>query len=288
MLTVFWTGFIKKPKKMHEIKKADLHVHTNFSDGTFTPGQVVEHAEKIGLSCIAITDHDTVDGIKPALEAARGRDLEIIPGIEFTTEMDGFEIHMLGYMIDYEKKWFAEELKSLLSMREKRMTRMLECLKKEGINLTMEDVRSVSGEGSIGRLHLAKLLFEKKHVPSVKEAFNRFIGSGKSCYVKGDRISPIDVIEMVSRLGGVSVLAHPHIMGKDEFIPKFVKAGLKGIEVYHTDHAAAAVNHYKKIAEKFGLVATGGSDCHGIGKGKILMGTVTVPYEVVERLKDAR
>jgi len=269
-------------------RRADLHVHTNFSDGTFTPGQVVEHAEKIGLSCIAITDHDTVNGIRPALEAAKGTDLEVVPGIEFTTEMDGSEVHMLGYLIDYEKKWFAEELKSLLKMREKRMVRMLECLKQKGINLAMEDVRSVSGEGSLGRLHLAKLLFEKGHVPSVKEAFNRFIGSGKSCYVKGDRISPIDAIEMVVKLGGVPVLAHPHLMGKDEFIPKFVKAGLKGIEVYHTDQSEAAVSHYKKIAEKFGLLTTGGSDCHGIGKGKILMGTTTVPYEVVEKLKDAR
>lgn len=273
---------------MYKIKKADLHVHTNCSDGTFTPKQVVEHAEKIGLSCIAITDHDTINGIRPALEAAKGMDLEIVPGIEFTTEMDGVEVHMLGYLIDYEKKWFTEELKSLLKMREKRMTRMLECLKEKGINLAVEDVRGISGEGSLGRLHLAKLLFERGHVPSVKEAFNRFIGNGKPCYVKGDRISPIDVIKMIAKLKGVSVLAHPHLMGKDDFIEKFVKAGLRGIEVYHTDHAEAVVNHYKKIADRFGLVATGGSDCHGIGKGKILMGTVTVPYEVVEKLKDAR
>lgn len=272
---------------MLDKKRCDLHVHTNFSDGTFSPEEVVEYANKIRLSCIAITDHDTVDGISPALKYAAGKNTEIIPGVEFTAEIKECEVHILGFFIDHGKKWFIEELKNLRRLREKRMQRMLESLGKKGINLTMEQVRNVSGEGSLGRLHLAKLLFEKGHVRSVQEAFDIYIGSGKPCYVKGDRISPRDAIEMIAKLKGASVLAHPRIMGRDEFIPEFVKAGLKGIEVYHTDHAEAAVNHYKKIAQDYGLLMTGGSDCHGTGKGKILMGTVTVPYEVVKQLKEA-
>jgi len=269
-------------------RRVDLHVHTNCSDGTFTPEEVVEYAVKIGLSAVAITDHDSVEGVEPALKAALDKNIEIVSGIEFTTEMQNTEIHILGYFIEYNKKWFIDELKALRILREKRMTRMLDCLAQKDIKLTMDDVRGVSGEGSVGRLHLAKLLFKKGYVSSVYEAFVKFIGAGKSCYVRGDRISPVESISIINKAGGVAVLAHPNTMGKDEFIPKLVKAGLKGLEVYHSDHNEQAVNQYKKVAQDLGLLITGGSDCHGMGKGKVVMGTVTVGYDVVEKLKDAR
>ena len=268
-------------------KKADLHVHTSFSDGTFSPAEVVEYAEKIGLSAIAITDHDSVEGIGPTLEAAKDSNLEIIPGIEFTTEIEDREVHILGFFIDYKQKWLIKELKNLCRLREKRMRRMLDCLLKFGISLELDEVRVIAGKGSLGRLHLATLLYQKGYVASIQEAFYKFIGNGKPCYVRGDRISPLKAISMIDRLGGVSVLAHPYTLGMDELIPRFVKGGLKGIEVYHSDHTGAAASHYKKIADDFGLLTTGGSDCHGMGKGKILMGSVTVPYEVVDRLKEA-
>jgi len=273
---------------MQNEKLVDLHVHTRFSDGTFTPKEVVDYALGIGLSAIAITDHDTTGGIAPALKAANGRDIQIIPGIEFTTEFEDQEVHMLGFFIDYLDSNFIKQLKALLVLREKRMFKMLERLVKKGVNLNIDDVRVVAGEGSVGRLHLAKALFQKGFVASVQQAFNVYIGAGKPCYVKGDRISPIDAINMINKSGGVAVLAHPNTMGDDGFISKFVKAGLKGIEVYHPDHNLAAVNHYKNIAQEYGLIPTGGSDCHGYGKGKILMGTVTMPYEILEKLKNAR
>lgn len=279
---------LKMQSEQELSRRADLHVHTNFSDGTFSPKEVVEYANKIGLAAIAITDHDSVEGISPAVKAAEDKSLEIIPGLEFTTEIENCEVHILGFFIDYGKKWFTQELLRLRQMRHIRMQKMLECLSKKGIGISMDEVRLVSGEGSIGRLHLAKLLFEKGHVSSVKNAFDKFIGNGKPCYAGGDRISPIDAIAMVIKAGGVPVLAHPHTMGKDKFISSFVKAGLRGIEVYHSDHAQASVNHYKKIAQEFELLITGGSDCHGMGKGKVMMGTVTVPYEIVEQLKNAR
>ena len=249
--------------------KADLHVHTNLSDGTFTPQEVIEYAVKLRLSAIAITDHDSVEGVGPALAAAKAKGIEVIPGIEFTTEFQGCEAHILGFFINYKKKWLSDELRLLRSLREKRMIYMLECLKEKGIELKLDEVKSVSGEGSIGRLHLAKLLRQKGYTKSTKEAFDKYIGNGKPCYAKGSRISPMDAIAMIVKAGGVAALAHPFTMGEDSFIPKFVKAGLKGIEVYHSDHAIAAVNHYKKIALEFGLIMTGGSDCHGTGKGRI-------------------
>lgn len=286
------TGYIRSIRKILKVqsenKKADLHVHTNFSDGTFSPEQVVEYAVKKGLVAIAITDHDSVEGIGPAIKAAHGKSLEIIPGLEFTTEFENCEVHILGFFVDYTKKWFVQELLQLRQMRHTRMQKMIACLSKKDIKISMDDVKGISGEGSLGRLHLAKLLFQQGHVQSVQKAFDKFIGSGKPCYVTGDRISPVDAIEMISKAGGVPVLAHPHTMGKDKFISKFAKAGLKGIEVYHSDHGIAAVNHYKKIAEELSLLMTGGSDCHGMGKGRVMMGTVTVPYDVVEQLKNAR
>jgi predicted metal-dependent phosphoesterase TrpH len=268
-------------------RRADLHVHTSFSDGTFSPAEVVRHANKIGLAAIAITDHDSVDGIGPSLEAAKGTDLEIIPAIEFTTEADGHEVHVLGYFIDYPQKWLVRELKNLLQLRQKRMQKMLKRLSGFGISISMDDVKGIAGKGSLGRLHLALVLLKKGHVSSLQEAFSRFLGNGKPCYVRGDRINPVKAISMIAKLGGVSVLAHPHTLEMDDLIPVFVKAGLKGIEAYHTDHSPAAVQKYEKMAEEFGLLITGGSDCHGMGKGKILMGGVTVPYEVVEQLKVA-
>lgn len=268
-------------------KKADLHVHTNFSDGTFSPSEVVKTALEKGLAAIAITDHDCVDGIEPALQSAGNTGLEVIPGIELTCETGGNEIHMLGFFIDHKQKWLLRQLSLLNEMRNKRMRKMLGCLSRFGVCVTMEDVAGAGGKGALGRLHLASVLVSKGYVSSIQEAFDKFIGNGRPCYAKGDRISPVKAISIIAKLKGVPVLAHPCTVGRDELIPVFVKAGLKGIEAYHTDNTDAATRHYKKIADDLGLLITGGSDCHGMGKGRVLMGAVTVPYEVVEKLKAA-
>src|SRR3989338_932155 len=167
------------------------------------------------------------------------------------------------------------------------MQKMLVRLSGFGISVSMDDVKSVAGKGSLGRLHLASVLLKKGHVGSLQEAFSRFLGNGRPCYVRGDRINPIKAISMIAKLGGISVLAHPHTLERDGLIPVFVKAGLKGIEAYHTDHSTAAVEKYEKMAQQLGLLITGGSDCHGMGKGRVLMGSITVPYEVVEQLRAA-
>ncbi len=267
-------------------KRADLHIHSFFSDGTFSPEKITKLAAQKGLSAIAITDHDCIDAIGPSLEIANKRGpLEVVPGVELSCEIDGCEVHMLGYFIDYKDNNLIKALKSLVDMRNSRMFKMLKNLTGLGMDLSIDDVKKIKSEGTYGRLHLAALLLNKGYVRSIQEAFDKFLGFGKPCYVSGDRISPTEAIAMIINAGGAAVLGHPYSVNKDEYIPGFVKAGLAGIEAYHTDHPEPVVNRYKKIAEQFGLIITGGSDCHGAGKGRALIGNITVPYEVVEELR---
>ena len=269
-------------------KKADLHIHTTFSDGTFSPEEVVKHAQKTGLSCIAICDHDVIDAIDPALKAAKEYGIEVIPGVELTAEKKGCELHILGYYIDWRNKAFNKRLAEMCRQRQKRIVDMVDKLKAHGVTINPEEVLKLSGRGSVGRLHLARVLYEKGYVTAVDEAFKTYIGNGRPCYVGRINLTPEEAIDEILRVGGIPVLAHPGVMGKDEFIPSYVKRGLRGIEVYHTDHPPATARHYEELARQHNLLVTGGSDCHGFGKGRILMGSITVSYELVEKLKDAR
>lgn len=269
-------------------RTADLHVHTNFSDGTFSPEEVIQHASKIKLSCIAICDHDVLDAIGPCLAAGEKYGVEVIPGVEVTAEKQGCEIHMLGFYIDRKDEAFRAKLAQLCAQREKRIYDMIDKLKKHKINLDPGEVFKLSGKGSIGRLHLARMLYKKGYVATVDDAFRKYIGNNKSCYVGKINLTPEEAIDEIIKARGIPVLAHPGVMGKDEFIPSYIKHGLMGIEVYHTDHPPAAARRYEAMAKENNLLMTGGSDCHGLGKGRVLMGVVTVGYELVERLKDAR
>ncbi|MFH1791297.1 MAG: PHP domain-containing protein [Candidatus Omnitrophota bacterium] len=268
-------------------KKADLHVHTNLSDSTFTPEEVVRYATKIGLAAIAICDHDVVDGIDPAVEEAKKHGIEVIPGVELSAEYRNRELHILGYFIDHRNKGFRKKLQKTCRARIGRIHKMLAMLKKKGIDLAPEDVFSIGGEGSVGRLHLAVAMFKKGLVGSVPEAFKKYIGDGGPCYVSNFNFTPERAIYEIVKAGGVPVLAHPYIAKLDKAIPHFVKHGLMGLEVYHPEHSPSTVKHYEDMARQQGLLITGGSDCHGQGKSRILMGTVSVPYEIVDRLKAA-
>ncbi|MDO8524868.1 MAG: PHP domain-containing protein [Candidatus Omnitrophota bacterium] len=267
------------------MKFADLHIHTNFSDSTFSPEEVASCAGGIGLSAIAICDHDSIDGIEPCEKAASLLGLEVIPGIELTVEKENAEIHILGYFIDWKTAWFRKKLKEMQEFRIGRVRKMVEKLNASGIDVKDEDVFSFAGRGTVGRLHLARAMLKTGSVKSFREAFNKYIGFAKPCYVSNARFSPREAIEFLLKVGGVPVLAHPGIMNKDEYIPELIGYGLKGIEVYHTDHKPGAVKHYEELAQEYGLLKTGGSDCHGMGKGKALIGTVRVPYELAEKLK---
>jgi len=270
-------------------KYIDLHVHTNYSDGTFSPEEVVRYAQEVELTAIAITDHDCVDGILPAMEEAKDRDLEIIPGLELAAEIDDFEIHLIGLLLDWQDPWLKDQLKKIRNARTERMQKMVEKLNDLGIGIKMEQVMALSREkGAVGRLHLARALLEGGYTHSIRQAFVRFIGRNSPCYVKRMIISPKEAIEMIRRVKGIPIFAHPGNMRHDEVIPDLIKYGLMGIEVLHTNHNVSASNHYRQLAQNYGLLMSGGSDCHGAGKGYPLMGKVEVQYSILDTMRAAQ
>lgn len=268
------------------MKFADLHVHTFYSDSTFSPEEVVACAKDKALAAIAICDHDSTDGVAPCRKIGSLLDVEIIPGIELTVEKTDAEIHILGYFMDIELGWFQKKLKEVQKSRIARIHKMVEKLNAEGLKLRAEDVFALAGKGTVGRLHLAQAMLKTGNIRTLQEAFDKYIGFMKPCYVASVRFSSEEAIGTILKAGGVPVLAHPNITGKDEYIPELIKCGLRGIEVYHTDHRPSVVKHYEKIAADNGLLITGGSDCHGLGKGRVLLGGVRVPYSLVEKLRE--
>ena len=276
-------------------KVADLHVHTNISDSNFSPEKVVGLAKLEGLDAIAITDHDTCSGITPAIMAAKDMDIEIIPGVELTAEIDDDEIHMLGYFIDWQNKEFTKKLEELCRVREERAKEILRRLSEQGIDLKYEDLLELAGPGmgSVGRLHIANLLYKKGKISCIRDAFTKYIGNDSPAYVKKFKLSPREAADMIKSVGGVSVLAHPKTINTEnktlkDTVRMLVGEGVQGIEVYHSDHNTRESNELKEMAEEYGLLITGGSDCHGLWKKEVLLGKVKVPYELVERLKAAK
>lgn len=272
-------------------KVADLHIHTSLSDGTFSPEKVVQYSKEKGLDAIAITDHDCCDGITPALIAAKDLDIEVIPGVELTVEMEEEdELHILGYFIDWYDRAFLKKLNEISAARKKRAKKILRKLQRHGVEITEKELFEFSGPGCVGRLHIAHLLVRKGFVSSIAEAFRKYIGNKAPCYVKKFKLSPKEAVKMIEDVGGVAVLAHPRtITAKNEFREKIIRTlirdGVKGIEVYHSDHTRKDEDEFKSLAERYNLLITGGSDCHGFGKKQVLIGTVKVPYELVEKLK---
>lgn len=273
--------------KIKQIKFADLHVHTSLSDSTFSPEEVIQHAAHYGLSAVAITDHDCVSGISPTIKFASHYDIEVIPGVELTAEIEDCEVHILGFYIDWQNKWLMGELEKICQIRVERIHKMVERLRQSGINITAQEVLELSGKGSVGRLHLARVLEKKGCVSSIEEAFKKLIGDGCPCYVKRLRPTPKEAIGMINKVGGIAVLAHPHTMYGDTLIPQLIQDGIKGIEVYYSDQSEFAIRRYEDLAHKHNLIITGGSDCHGLGKGEVSMGKVKIPYELVEKLKSS-
>ncbi len=269
------------------MKFADLHVHSHFSDGTFSPKQLVAEALKAGLSCVSVTDHDTTDGIDPTIKEA-GSDLEILPGIEMASEAFGQEVHILGYLIDHHNEDFLKMLSQMQEARVKRIFSICEKLNKLNIDLKPQDIFNMAGNGTVGRLHVARVLVEKGFCSSVSEAFYRYIGDKGPAYTGKFKMTPAETIKWIKGVGGVPVLAHPYTLGSKVIISDFVRDGIMGIEAYYSEHSNFEEQEFVKIANKYGLLITGGSDCHGTAKEEIGMGKVQLPYEYVEKLKSAR
>lgn len=270
------------------MKFADLHLHTQFSDGTFTPEELVLHAQKNGLSCIALTDHDTVEGCARAAAACAAVQMGFIPGSELTAEHEDTEVHILGYFLDTENKVLLDRIAQFQSVRQHRIHEMVAALNKLGIPLKVEAVFALANCKSPGRPHVARAMVKEKLIGSLDEAFERFLKKGRPAWVPKTKMSALESVELIHQAGGLAVMAHPGLNRTDEIIPALVEAGLDGIECFHTKHSTVMSERYLEIAEEYDLLVTGGSDCHGYSKNKPLIGTVKLPYTHVEKLMAAR
>jgi len=266
------------------VKRIDLHLHTTASDGASTPREVVDSARALGLAAISITDHDSVEALPAAFARSREVGLEMIPGIELSVEVDGSEVHLLGYLFDHRDPGLLQRLEDLRQSRRQRAELMLERLRSLGVDLDMPTIFPDGLPDSVGRLHIARALFQHGFVGSTQEAFARYIGNHGPAYVPKLTFSLEDALGTIRRLGGIPVLAHPGQLNRDELIPRMVELGLGGLETYYTTHTQFQVNHYTELARYYGLAITGGSDCHGTNKGRVVLGTVPVPYSVLENL----
>lgn len=273
---------------------ADLHVHTNRSDGCFTPEEAVRHAKKIGLAAISITDHDSTEGIAPAMKEGLKEGVEIIPGVELSTEVKATgdsEMHILGYFINYENAEFQDKLSLFRRHREERARQITEKLLATGIKFDDKQLHIAAGEGTIGRLHFAKALVEQGFAENIGHAFEKYLGFGKPAYVAKLQLKPEEAISMILKIGGIPVLAHPHFghYANRNVLRGLVASGLQGMEVWHSNHPQWALEKYRDLAQEFGLVATGGSDCHGsFGNQPPAMGKIKMPYDVVKQMKELK
>jgi len=272
----------------------DLHVHTNYSDGSFTPEETVRYAQKIGLCGIAITDHDITDAIAPAIKEGAKRGIEIVPGIELSVDLEDNsigEMHILGYYLDWENTVFQNKLKQFRETRKERAIKILEKLSENGITLDQNKLLSGKTNIAIGRLHIAKMMHEQGFVRNIKEAFTKYLANNMPAYVPKFKLSPEEAIGMIKSVKGIAVLAHPYYgnLSDKTFLSNLIKMGLSGIEAWHTKHSLATQEKFTEIAHELNLLITGGSDCHGTAiKDKPLMGTQNIPYEALLFLKKTK
>jgi hypothetical protein len=265
---------------------ADLHLHTNFSDGTYTPEELAGHAGRCGFKAVALTDHDTMEGCERMAAACLAGGVEFVPAAELTTEHSGHELHLLGYFLDAQNAELTGELARFQEVRRQRIYEMAGRLNQLQIPLQAEAVFTLASCRSPGRPHVARALVQGGWCGSLDEAFERFLKKGKPAWVPKFKISSADAIALIHRAGGLAVLAHPGLNHTDEVIPDLVRAGMDGIECFHSKHSTSMTQRYLEIADHHRLLVTGGSDCHGMSKGKPLIGSIKVPYECVERLRD--
>ena len=274
----------------------DLHTHTNESDGTLEPVELIREATRVGLEALGITDHDTFAGFDKALPAARTAGLDLVCGIELSTKNDGQTVHLLGYFLSGSPgAAIRERMDEIQRSRRERNERLVGRLNGLGLDITLDEVRAV-GRGMTARPHFARVLVRKGYAATIQEAFERYIGEGAPGFVERDSITLDEAIRLVADSGGLPVLAHPIRLRsrdaeeEDARIARMREIGLGGIEVYHSDHAPPDVLRYRILASKYGLAITGGSDFHGDTKPHVLLGSgragnVSVPLEVLSLLR---
>ena len=269
------------------MSKVDLHIHSTASDGRLTPEDVVRKSAENGLTVIAITDHDTVDSIAPALVAAKAFPwLKVIPGVEISTDVPSGEVHILGYFVDYTDPEFVARLERMRHSRWGRAHGMIAKLRELGIYIEWQRVREIAGSGSIGRPHIAQAMLDKGYIASIKEAFTKYIGRGGPAYVEREKMTPVEAVELILRAKGLPVLAHPLTINDPEtMVVELKAAGLVGIEAYYDGYTADEISRLVNLAVKYGLIASGGSDYHGLDvSSETMIGGVDVPIKSAEQL----
>jgi len=287
-----------KMKKGESMGYVDLHLHTTASDGVLSPSELVRYARSKGLQAVAITDHDTIEGLEEALEEGNRLGFEVIPGIEVSAAFSPGSMHLLGYFLDIHHPVLVERLRFLQRARAERNPMIVARLNALGLKVSYEEVVRASGGGQVGRPHFAQVLVEKKYVESFQEAFNRYLSKGAPAYVDKFRFTAKEAIHFIGEAGGVAVLAHPNTLGTngygelEKIITGLVQDGLKGIEAFYPEHSSLETAQYRALAERNGLLVTGGTDYHGIEKDGLDIGVgrgeMKIPYSMVEQLRAAR
>ena len=277
--------------------RIDLHTHTTASDGLLTPEELVDLAVERGLTVLAITDHDTIEGIDAAMAHARGR-LEVWPGVEISSDVPGSEVHLLGYFVDHHQPSFVATLTTFRESRLRRAEQMVRRLADLGLPVTWQRVRELAGAGAVGRPHIAQALLEAGYVTTLAEAFDRYIGRGGPAYVERHKLTPVEAIRLIHDAGGMPSLAHPIYIGAASetgeqfdlraYLPKLVQAGLVGVEAYYPDYTPKVTRDILAIADEFQLIPTGGTDFHGRGVHQVMLGDVEVPWATIERMRQWR
>ncbi len=273
---------------IHNISKdewVDMHVHTTNSDGLLTPTQVVMKAKEADLKAVGIVDHDTLDGIEEAYLTGKRWGVEIVPGIELSSQWDGNDIHIIGYYCDSSHPKIVDYIEKFIKKRYNRAKKMVQILNTMGINISMKDVVAEAKGKCIGRPHVATVLLEKGYISSYQEAFIKYIGYHSKAYVEKFKISPESAIALISEVGGLSFIAHPPKHLSIEKLFDFVKAGLDGIEIIHPRLNDRDTRRFQEFANNYNLLISGGSDCHGRNKENISIGKFRIPYAILEKIK---
>jgi predicted metal-dependent phosphoesterase TrpH len=274
------------PGKDDAKRKADLHTHTNYSDGALSPYELIKRAHESGLEILGIADHDTLGAIEESVEIGRELDVEIVPGVELSAAINEREIHIIGYFVDRENKDLVEYLTVSRKDRLRRAKRMVEKLNKIDVPLKLEAVLERAGSAAVGRPHIAGALLDEGLTGSYVEAFSKYIGYGGPAYEKKHSLSPEDTIALIASSGGLSFLAHPGKYTSEAVLHRLIKSGLDGIEVIHPSHGSEEVRHYQSIVNQYFLLASGGSDFHGGRRNDNgALGSYNVPTTWVEEMK---
>ncbi len=277
-------------------KYIDLHTHSLKSDGSMTPAEVVQEAKKAGLSAIALSDHDTVDGLPEAIAEGKKIGIEVVPAIEFSVQSKT-ETHILGYYIDYENPELKKILEEVVDLRIERNHVTCQRLNELGFDITLEEVRALAPNNFVGRAHFARVLMDKGYTQSVKEGFDKYMSAGQYAYCEKQRLTAEQAVKLIKKCGGLAFVAHPHLIKiSDEELIELLKRlkeyGLDGVEGYYTDYTPEMQEKFQSMAEELGLLISGGTDFHAKMKPHISIGTglgnMKIPYEVLEKIKEKK